>query len=196
MSQVQAQVDVGQQLGQYGPGVHQVSHKRVSPQAGERRNRGRNLLLRDRGIRGGTVGLGLGDKKALGTVFVLSLEIYYAAAERENEISRKPAKANYSHIIALAHSLVLVARCAENTRSRSPVIIVFIPKDNRESTRESKNSKFILRAPTSLYFLTFELENALGDMIEHARTHTQCNSFIIQLISIFFLFKSQEGIIY
>lgn len=35
MSQVQAQMDVGQQLGQYGPGVHQVSHKRVSSQAGE-----------------------------------------------------------------------------------------------------------------------------------------------------------------
>lgn len=36
VSQVQAQMDVGQQLGQYGPGVHQVSHKRVSSQAGER----------------------------------------------------------------------------------------------------------------------------------------------------------------
>jgi len=33
---MQAQMDVGQQLGQYGPGVHQVSHKRVSSQAGER----------------------------------------------------------------------------------------------------------------------------------------------------------------
>lgn len=30
-------MDVGQQLVQYGPGVHQVSHKRVSSQAGERR---------------------------------------------------------------------------------------------------------------------------------------------------------------
>jgi len=36
MSQVQAQMDVGQQLGQYGPGMYQVSHKRVSSQTGER----------------------------------------------------------------------------------------------------------------------------------------------------------------
>lgn len=156
MSQVQAQVDVGQQLGQYGPGVHQVSHKRVSPQAGERRNRGRNLLLPDRGIRGGTVSVSA--IKRLLEPFLCSLSKYITRPRRENEISRKPAKANYSHIIALAHSLVLVARCAENTRSRSPVIIVFIPKDNRESTRESKNSKFILHLHRGAYFL-FELEN-------------------------------------
>lgn len=36
VSQVQTQMDVGQQLGQYGTGVHQMSHKRVSSQAGER----------------------------------------------------------------------------------------------------------------------------------------------------------------
>lgn len=39
VSQVQAQVDVGQQLGQYGSGVHQMPHKRLSSQAGEFRRR-------------------------------------------------------------------------------------------------------------------------------------------------------------
>lgn len=45
VSQVQAQMDVGQQLGQYGPGVHQVSHKCVSSQAGEREGVSRPLRV-------------------------------------------------------------------------------------------------------------------------------------------------------
>lgn len=35
VSEVQAQMDVGQQLGEHGPGMHKVSHQRLSSQAGE-----------------------------------------------------------------------------------------------------------------------------------------------------------------
>lgn len=82
MSQVQTQMDVGQQLGEYGPRMQQMSRKRLSAQAGDYDS---SMVQRLRNALAGAPPPGRDRRNKSSPV----------------KISQEPAVANYSRVIAL-----------------------------------------------------------------------------------------------